>query len=537
MLGNPPWERIKLQEQEFFGARSPEIANAQNKAARDKLITVLASAPCGSAQRILHDSFIAAKREAEAISEFVRVPGGDGGRFALTGRGDVNTYALFAELFTNLARQRAGVILPTGIATDATTAPFFGFLVQTRRLSTLMSFENEEFIFPAVHHSFRFCALTISEEPESAPRFAFFLRNTSALAEPERQFVLSPDDVSRLNPNTLTAPVFRSKSDAQISAKVYERIPILSRDDLGQHRNPWTIQIRRIFDMAKSEVISSCQRAPASGYVPMFEAKMMHQFDHRWASYSPDGLDALELSATYKRDISTESRPRYWVPETEVDTKLLSSGWDRQWLIVWRDVTSAHVIRTVIAAIVPKVGTDFTLRVNVGTSVHADRMPCFVANLNSLVLDYFSRQKIGGTHLADFVLKQLPILPPVFYTEPRLAFIVPKVLELTYTSHSLTPFARDLGHDGPPFVWDEDRRAHLRSDLDAFYARAYGLTRDELRYILDPADVKGPDYPSETFRVLKEKDIREYGEFRTARLVLQAWDRMEAKGEFLTMRL
>jgi hypothetical protein len=109
------------------------------------------------------------------------------------------------------------------------------------------------------------------------------------------------------------------------------------------------------------------------------------------------------------------------------------------------------------------------------------------------------------------------------------------VLELTYTSHSLAPFARDLGHDGPPFAWDEDRRAHLRADLDAFYARAYGLTRDELRYILDPADVKGPDYPSETFRVLKEKEIRHHGEYRTRRLVLAAWDRMEANGEFAAM--
>jgi hypothetical protein len=110
-------------------------------------------------------------------------------------------------------------------------------------------------------------------------------------------------------------------------------------------------------------------------------------------------------------------------------------------------------------------------------------------------------------------------------------------LELTYTSHSLAPFARDLGYDGPPFAWDEDRRALLRAELDAFYARAYGLDRDELRYILDPADVKGPDYPSETFRVLKEKEIRQHGEYRTRRLVLEAWDRMEAEGEFTRLGL
>ena len=128
--------------------------------------------------------------------------------------------------------------------------------------------------------------------------------------------------------------------------------------------------------------------------------------------------------------------------------------------------------------------------------------------------------------------KQLPILPPAFYTPNRLAFITPRVLERTCTSHALAAFAADLGHNGPPFAWDEARRAQLRADLDAFYARAYGLTRDDLRYILNPADVRGADYPSETFRVLKDKEERLYGEYRTRRLVLAAWDRMAADGAF-----
>jgi hypothetical protein len=159
------------------------------------------------------------------------------------------------------------------------------------------------------------------------------------------------------------------------------------------------------------------------------------------------------------------------------------------------------------------------------------------ANLSAIPFDYAARQKVGGINLNFFYVQQFPILPPTFYTGSRLDFIVPRVLELTYTSHSLAPFARDLGYDGPPFAWDEDRRALLRADLDAFYARAYGLDCDELRYILDPADVKGPDYPSETFRVLKEKEIRHHGEYRTRRLVLEAWDRMESNGEFVNLTL
>jgi hypothetical protein len=123
----------------------------------------------------------------------------------------------------------------------------------------------------------------------------------------------------------------------------------------------------------------------------------------------------------------------------------------------------------------------------------------------------------------------LSTLPPSFYAPSDHAFIVPRVLELTYTSHSMAPFAHDLGYDGPPFSWDDDRREQLRAELDAWYARAYGLTRDELRYVLDPADVRGPDYPSETFRVLKKNEIARFGVYRTARLVLAAYDKLATK--------
>jgi len=158
-----------------------------------------------------------------------------------------------------------------------------------------------------------------------------------------------------------------------------------------------------------------------------------------------------------------------------------------------------------------------------------------IANISSMPFDYFVRQKLGGIHLKLNVVKQLPVLPPKFYNENCVKFVVPRVLELTYTSHTLKDFASDFGYSGPPFIWQDDRRSVIRADLDAFYARAYGLTRDELRFILDPADVKGPDYPSETFRVLKERESRQYGEYRTARLLLAAWDRMEASGEFKAM--
>lgn len=576
VLGNPPWERIKLQEQEFFAARDPEIAAAPNAAAREKMIAALARAEPGTRERNLHEEFELARRTAEAVSTFVRTPEEEAGRFPLTGRGDVNTYALFAELFSRLAGQRgrAGVIVPTGIATDATTAPFFSAMIERRRLARLIDFENRDAIFPAVHRSYKFSLLTIGSDVKEAA-FAFFLTDPAQLAEAERNFTLSSEEIAKINPNTKTAPVFRSRADAELTAKIYSLVPVLVEEAKAERGNPWQAGFyTRIWHMAEdskwfrtaTELAeagfiregadwlaiggarpSQAEIALAGGrdalhldlqgggpresvrYVPLYEAKMVHQWDHRWATYESGGTDSRDVTVAERRDPAFESIPRYWVPKTEVDARLAAREWSHSWLIGWRKIARSTDERTLISSAFPRSAAGDSLPL-----ILASKAPRLVAglhaNLASLVTDYAERQKLGGTNLTFQYLFQLPVLPPTFYTSADLAFIVPRVLELTYTSQSMKSFARDLGYDGPPFGWDEDRRAALRAELDAFYARAYGLNRDELRYILDPADVKGPDYPSETFRVLKNNEIRKYGEYRTQRLVLDAWDRME-RGE------
>ncbi len=555
VLGNPPWERIKLQEQEFFAALSPEIANAPNAAARTKLIKDLSVAAPGTHEFALFQAFVIAKREAEATSEFVRVPGEDRGRFALTGRGDVNTYALFAELFANLSRQRAGLIVPTGIATDATTAPFFGHLVEKKRLARLVDFENRAGLFPAVHSAMKFTLLTLGHN-ENEAHFAFFLTAPAQLADPERNFTLSPSAIATINPNTKTAPVFRSRFDAELTAKIYGNAPVLIDEGSVAAGNPWGVSFMAMFHMSNdSHLFRTAVQLTDAGFArdgidwlkgvvrftPLYEAKMGDFFDHRASGYGSRGDERgnrvlPETSELEHSDPDFEPEPFYWVPKEEVSGRLNQNSLKSDWLFGFKNVTAPTNQRTFICNVFPEwgVGNSMPLLLPMEPTAQAKRH-CLIANMSSIPFDFVARQKAGGINLNFFYVKQFPIIPPVFYTEPRLAFITPKVLELTYTSHSLAPFARDLGHDGPPFAWDEDRRALLRADLDAFYARAYGLTRDELRYILDPADVKGPDYPSETFRVLKEKEIRHHGEYRTQRLVLAAWDRMEANDEFAAM--
>ncbi|MGE3875274.1 MAG: N-6 DNA methylase [Parvibaculaceae bacterium] len=543
VAGNPPWERIKLQEHEFFAARSPEIANAPNKAARERLVKALYTAAAGTPERALHDSFTAAKRQAEATSEFVRTPGDEGGRFPFTGRGDVNTYALFAELFSQLAgpKGRAGVIVPTGIATDATTAPFFAALVEQKRLSQLVDFENRAGLFPAVDSRMKFCLLTLGKD-EDVARFAFFLTDPAQLAEPERKFTLWPEEIARLNPNTRTAPVFRSRADAELTAKMYREVPALGESKTEDSWKPDFF--KKMFDFGiHQESLEFTTSRPSRDHLPLYEAKMITHFNHRASTYQDVSEESVANGKARYPEISELVDPnweptfRCWTKAGNFERRLAGRDWDRGWLLCMRDKSNATNERTAIFAIRPFLPSNDTLPTVFVRSQPAERTAALLANLSSLVVDFVARQKVGGLNLAAFIVEQLPILPPSFYTQRRLAFVVPRVLELTYTSHSLAPFASDLGCNGPPFAWDEDRRALLRAELDAFYARAYRLGRDELRYILDPADVRGADYPSETFRVLKEKEVRQFGEYRTRRLALEAWDRMEAEGTFANLGL
>lgn len=276
-------------------------------------------------------------------------------------------------------------------------------------------------------------------------------------------------------------------------------------------------------------------------FLPLYEGKFIWHFDHRFSSYhnlgkvkGRGGRGLPPVLDEEHADPSFEVTPRYWLDKETIDSRLADLDHKSLWLMGWRDVANAKVERTMVCGVFPRWAANHKLPLFF-TREEPRLAASLLCNFSSMTFDFVARQKMGGTSFAYFYLKQLPTIPPDFYTAPRLNFITPRVLELTYTSHSLAPFARDLGHDGPPFAWDDNRRANLRADLDAFYARAYSLTRDELRYILDPADVRGLEYPSETFRVLKERELHHYGEYRTRRLVLAAWDRMEANGDFTAM--
>ena len=609
MLCNPPWEIIELEEQEFFAARDPEIARAPNKAERARRIRALqATNPA------LWEEYQDALHDADALRKFLR----ESGRFPLTAAGRINNYSVFSELFVNLLRPdgRAGVVVPTGIATDATNQEFFRHLVDSGRLVSLYDFENREGLFPGVHRSYKFSLLTLSGKSTGRSTFAFFLTRTEQLGDARRRFVLEPDEFALLNPNTRTCPVFRTRQDAELTKAIYRRVPVLVNE--WKEENPWGVRFRQgLFNMSTdSHLFRTRDQLERQGFrlggnrfvkgeevwLPLYEAKMIWHYDHRFGTYA--GVSSRSDTHLPTPDEADHAdpcflvQPWYWVSAEEVEARL--QEWPHDWLLGFRNVCRSTDERTALFSLKPRAGVGNNAPLLLTKTEGTTPIACLVANLSGIVFDWVVRQKLAGVNMNFFYVQQLPVLPPSAYTPEDLRFIVPRVVELVYTAWDLKPFADEVwasadatlrealrrqweenadqtgGHSWklpdwiaaypeietdpqkgipfPPFRWDEERRALLRAELDAYYARLYGLTRKQLRYILDPADLTEKElqdildpweevsdpldpkgyaerqgrstFPGETFRVLKEKEMRQFGEYRTRRLVLEAWERL-----------
>ncbi|MGH8880421.1 MAG: Eco57I restriction-modification methylase domain-containing protein, partial [Stackebrandtia sp.] len=243
VVGNPPWERVKIQDKEFFTAVGrTDIADSKTAAIRARMINALGEEDPPS----LHNAYRAALRKSDGTSHLLL----RSGRYPLTGHGDVNTYSVFAETFRTITAPTgaAGILTPTGLATDKTTAPFFADTLDGKRLLAFYDFENEAKIFASVDHRVRFAVTAIAGTDRIAirTRFAFLTRHLADV--PERRFELAPDEVLAMNPNTGTLPMFRTRIDADITLGIYRRHPVLVRDGVADG-NPWNLSFGTLFHM------------------------------------------------------------------------------------------------------------------------------------------------------------------------------------------------------------------------------------------------------------------------------------------------
>jgi hypothetical protein len=562
IVGNPPWDKIKVLDREFFRYRAPEIANAQTAADRKRQLERLAREVSP-----LWREYEMATKDSAYLGDYLR----ESRQFVLSAKGDINYYPLFVEraLTVTSTGGYVGMVTPTGLVTDYTNREILSSLLKTGQLRRAEDFENKG-LFPDVDDRFKFSLILISKMGSRDPvRLVFYLRDPSEADDPSRWFNLPAADVQLFNPNTGSVPLFRSRKDAEINRKMYQVASGVFVDETkGDGGNPWQVRFCGMFHMTndsrhfrtRAQLESRTWRMAGNWYVrseeamvPLFEAKMVHLWNPRFATYHDATEDDIrkgfcrDATLAELGDPRWEPLPRYWIAYKTVREYWERVNWGHGWAIVFRDVARATDARTMIAAMAPAAGTtkpwtvvfrDITNATNERTLIatfaptvaYGNQAPgllssrpireiaALVANLSSIPFDYCARQKVAGTHMNFFILQQLPVFNPGFYRywefdgQPLLEPLSELALELTCTSNLLRPLAEEAGFRAGVVEWNEDRRFELMRKIDAIFAHLYGLSRDEFSHILD------------TFPIVRENDIQQFGLHRTKAAALRAFE-------------
>lgn len=542
VVGNPPWDRIKLQQVEWFAARRPEIALAQRASDRARMIARLKTD-----RDPLFDDFEKADARAADTARMARASG----QYPLLSRGDINLFSLFVERAHALVKPggMVGLLTPSGIASDLSASAFFREVAVGGHLKALYDFENRrtrhglEPFFPDVDSRFKFCAMVASPSRTFVTASCgFFLQAVGERTDPDRAFAIGAADFASVNPNTGTAPIFRSRRDMALTTAIYARLPVLVDRSGTAPVAAWPTRYVRMFDMTNDSHLFRTRaeleeregawsiggnrfRSTAGEWVPLYVGRMIHQFDYRAASVVVNEANlhnpALsgDVTSEMKADPSFLPASQYWLLATEAVQGTA---------IGFRDIARSTDVRTMIAAMIPHRAAGNTAPLILSDAPPAEQA-LFLGNLNALVLDYVARQKAQSTQLNWYIVEQLPIIPPAAYArtfgnKTAAEIVREAVLELTYTAHDLAPFARDMGHVDaagdvlPPFIWDEDRRLRLRAKLDALYFILYGVfdpadpaqSRDDIRYIYS------------TFPIFEREERAKWDGYRSRDLCL-AW--------------
>jgi hypothetical protein len=546
ILGNPPWRKVKILDVEFFATRDEKIANAESSAERKRLIKNIES----SNPKLFSD-YLNAQKNSEKLLKFLS----HSMNFPFTGRGEINSYALFVELFQKIININgyAGIITQTGILTYETYQDYIRFLIENQRIVSVYDFINKRKIFKEVQTNIKFSLVTIKGSKCSKLMIACHLEKPEELLERNRIYEIDSIDIFKVNPNTYTLPMFRTKKDANLIVPIYRKIPILS-PKIQNNEDSWEIQFFTLFHMTNDRTLFKFKEeleeigAKLQGnifqdekntYLPLYESKITRQYDHRSATFLGIPLEQrFKIHAgTNKRSINDQNNPfwvpipRYWIKSSDLSQKL-TVKWNYNWLIGFRNAISATAdARSVTFCIIPKYGVGHSMPL-ISSKRPLGYILALIGNFNSFILDYIVRQKVSGGNLTFYIVEQLPILPPSKYTKNVLQAIESRIIELVYTAWDLEPFANDvldemgvdqwnelfpnnkIRSDGKviPFKWDEERRFDLRCDLDALYFHLYEISRDDVDYIM------------ETFPIVKRKDEAEYGTFRTKDVILAKYD-------------
>ncbi|SDR05963.1 Eco57I restriction-modification methylase domain-containing protein [Natronobacterium texcoconense] len=546
IIGNPPWEKPKISQREWFLGRNNEIATEESTTKRNKLIKELSES-----EPELYKAWQDATERADNMTSFLR----NSGRFNLSAVGDLNTYPIFTELgadYLSSTKGRSGLLVKTGIATDYHTRHLFGEYASKGRIDRLYDFENTDGFFEDVEKNERFCLLTIcGVQLEAVGDFSFHNQTVEELRSGKGHFRLTSEDFKTVNPNTLTCPTFKDERTRDIAMQIYRSHPILIDEDSG--RNTWDIEYHTMFHMSNDDdlfadntIVSLREQGlelddrnrfvgDETIYRPLYEGKFISQLDHRFGTFENVSeetkygrkAETYKLSGTEKKDPKKEVLPRYWVQEKDFKEETSYLDHDQGWVFAFRNVARSHTdFRTTIGTITPQEPHGHSVPVltfdpDDPTHEHA---AVFTSIFTSFVFDFALRSSLSGANVTKYVVKQLPMPTPEVLKKSTIKIdgksksayqlLVENVVPLIWTSHSLNAFGEEFDFSDSVYEWNEDERFENRATIEAIVAKIYGISKNEFSFIM------------EEFDILKEREINELGRYHSMEKALDKFDRM-----------
>lgn len=477
IVGNPPWQRVRLDERSFFRMTAPDVAALTSKRERSRAIAELEVV----APSIFHHYCV----QAQTIEDARREISNDQ-RFAVTSSGELNTYSLFAELACRLT-DHVGLLVKSALFTTKANARFLHWLTAQKRLSGVFDFVNSGRVFD-IDSRERFSLMITGPVGEAAQlRFAAGLRRPDDLRSCSSR-LMTQDDLWSLNPVTGVLPNSSEGGDLDLLAEIALISPRFD-DEFPEARFGRLVHLTAHAD--------HIHREPGPRRIGVLEGKFIEQYDGRFSTF-----EGVEAAARYRskararrpsedevRDAAFAPTPRFYVDETTW-TKL-TRGHTAAWSLMWRNTTSATNRRTVLATVLPHQPTTQSIQLLQLGDGRERELGLLLASFNSIVFDFLVRQRLNGIDVTSTVIRQTSVPSLKRFTAvqfnpevgaPTLAdFVLARVAALLSNDARLSEFVALIGGNGE---LDLVGRRRLRNELDAAIGLAYGLELASLDRIL-----------------------------------------------------
>lgn len=477
VLGNPPWEKLRFEEQAFFRPVCPAISAISQKNKREKEIKKLAVNWLELLEyyQLLQDDYASVKKE---------IPKHPLLKVSLVG--ELNTYAMFAELASRLTEKDgfAAIIVKSALVTSTCYSSCFRHFVNQGSLSEVFLFDNREKLFQ-IDSREKFCVLFFGGEHAGGIKVHYGLTKQEQILSSVPINVTS-EELELINPETGLLPNVADSKEFSFLLRTHRSLSVFAKEFPKCHFG------RLVHLTAHAEHISTKSEKTR---VPIYEGKFIEQYDNRFSTFAGMSADErYQAKASARRQPGDSFVAPKLAPECRyfIDKKFWESfldRYDQPYSLCWRSLTSPTNQRTMIASIIPSMPTCQSVQLLQTTPV--EDLLMILALFNSKVFDFFVRLKMGGIDLTQSVVRQIPVpfreawnsmvtLHGVDYT----ALDAVRALErLLYRNE---PDLCGLW-DGVPEIKNADNyyktAADVREEIDKIIFQMYGLTSAEEKMV------------------------------------------------------